>query len=108
MITGFLMRVDLNYYRDRTRPAHQYPFRVGEVCKALRHDADHVAMHRFPEFIKRGWALGPCFCPVLDMCANEFAGNATVGVMDAPPGHHPRTTDMTLVPCDRNALYGHH
>ena len=71
MVTGRLVHVDLNCYRDRTRPAHHYPFRMGEVRKSLRYDADHAAMHSFPGFIKRGWALGPNFGLVLGICANE-------------------------------------
>ena len=65
-------------------------------------------MHRFPAFIERGWALRTTFGPVLDIRINEFAGNATVGVGDAPPGDHPRTTDMAPVTCDRDAPHGHH
>ena len=64
-------------------------------------------MHRFPAFIEWGWAPGTSFGRVLGILANECAGNATVGVGDAPPGHHPYVTGMTPVPCDRNAPHGH-
>ena len=85
VVTGLFARVDLNNHRDRTRSTHQYSFRVGKVCKALRHDADHIAMRRLPGFIKREWALGPSRCLILDICANECAGSVTVGVGDALP-----------------------
>ena len=45
MVTGRLVRVGLNYYRDCTRSTHKYPLRMGEVRKARCHDADHVAVH---------------------------------------------------------------
>ena len=59
VVVGLVAYVDLKYHRDRTRPTHQYSFRVGEVCKALRYDADYFAVYRLPAFVKRERAFGP-------------------------------------------------
>ena len=65
-------RVDLKHYLDGTRPAHQYPFCVGQVREAFRHNTNHVAdvaMYRFPRSVKRGRAVGPVIGHVLDIYA---------------------------------------
>ena len=86
VVAGLVACVDLKYHRDRTRLTHQYSFRVGEVCKALRYDAVYFAVYRLPGFVKRERALGPSRGLILDICVDERAGSIAVGVRDAPPG----------------------
>ena len=81
---GFRTRVNLKHYRDDTRPAHQYPFRVGQVRKAFRHNANHVAMYRFPRPVKRGWAVSPIVGHALDIRVSMSARAASPWVSDMP------------------------
>ena len=45
VVVGLVVSLDLKYHRNRTRPTHQYSFRVGKVRKALRHDADYFVVY---------------------------------------------------------------
>ena len=75
MVVGLVVSVDLKYHRDRTRPTHQYSFRVGKVRKALRYDADYFMVHRLSTSVERERALGPRLGLTLDICVNECAGS---------------------------------
>ena len=109
VVVGLVACVDLKYHRDRTRPTHQYSFRVGEVRKALRHDADYFAMYGLSASVKRERALGPSLGLILNICVDECAGSTTVCVRYAPPTvDTAHVLHMTPVPCDRNSLHGHH